>query len=98
MSQHPSFKRSSFGQAHRGVLKRSERVRRLITEGKWSEETGGYGLPKVKIIRFKVKKEKAEKVVDAQAAPAAPAAGTAPAATAPKTPKASDKAKPSSKK
>ena len=100
MSQHPSLRSSDKDKKHRSVLKRFERIKILKDKEKWQEDDSVYGLPKVKIVRFKIKKEKAAAVEGAEtteavpgAAPAAPAAGkaTAPAKGAPA---AKDTAKP----
>ena len=90
MSQHPSLRISDKDKAQRSVLKRHERVKQLKEKEKWDEEDSVYGLPKVKITRFKIKKEKAVAAEGAEgtvegAVPgaAAPAAGASPAAKAP---------------
>ncbi len=95
MSQHPSLRSSGKDKAHRSVLKRYERVKLLKEKEKWSDEESVYGLPKVKIVKYKVKKEKAAAVEGAEGAvpaegAAAPAAGAQPAKAAP----AKDAAKP----
>jgi len=61
MSIHPSLKLHK-GQAEtRSVLKRTERIRMLMAEGKWDRNSSSiYGLPKVKIVKIKIKKEKAQ--------------------------------------
>jgi small basic protein (TIGR04137 family) len=89
MSQHPSLRSSGKDKAHRSVLKRYERVKLLKEKEKWTDGESVYGLPKVKIVKYKVKKEKAvaaegaEGAEGAAAAPgAAPAAGAAPAKAA----------------
>ncbi len=71
MSQHPSLRSSDKDKQHRSVLKRHERLKILKEKEKWKEEDSVFGLPKVKIMRFKIKKEKAA------AAEAAPGAETA---------------------
>ncbi|MEI8175624.1 MAG: small basic protein [Candidatus Omnitrophota bacterium] len=78
MSQHPSLLGSSKGKQHRSVLKRYERLKHLIEKEKWDEDASSvFALPKIKSIKFKVKKEKAAATAtDAAGAPAA-AAGTA---------------------
>lgn len=58
MTQHPSLKIKGSGAAHRSVLKRFERILRLQKEEKWKEGDPIFGLPKVKTIRVKIKKEK----------------------------------------
>ena len=77
MSQHPSLRSSDKDKQHRSVLKRYERVKILKDKEKWEEGSSVFGLPKVKILKFKIKKEKAapaEAVEGAEGA-AAPAAG-----------------------
>lgn len=85
MSQHPSLRISDKDKKQRSVLKRHERIKTLKEKEKWAEEEDSvYGLPKVKVTRFKIKKEKAAAAETAEgaaapgAAPAAP--GAAPAA------------------
>ena len=94
MSQHPSLSSSSKDKQHRSVLKRYERVNILKEKDKWKDEESVYGLPKVKIIKFKIKKEKAavaegaavEGALPAEGATPAPAAKTAPVKDAAKAP------------
>src|SRR3989338_5772349 len=60
MSQNSSLKISSRSKRHRSVFKRFERIRMLIKQGRWNEDAdSAYGLPKVKSIKIKIKKEKA---------------------------------------
>ena len=95
MSIHPSLNISEKDKKQRSVLKRTERLRHMMEKGQWKEGERVYGLPKIKTVRIKIKKEKAEKVEAA-----APAEGAAPAATEAKekaTPKAAP-AKPQEKK
>ncbi len=81
MSQHPSLLGSQKGRQHRSVLKRYEKLKTLIDKEKWDEKNGSiYALPKIKSIKFKVKKEKAATPEAGAAAPAAP--GTAAPAAA----------------
>ena len=61
MSQHPSLRSSEKDKQHRSVLKRHERLKILKEKEKWKDEDSVFGLPKVKVIRFKIKKEKAAK-------------------------------------
>lgn len=79
MSQHPSLRSSDKDKKQRSVLKRYERIKTLQDKEKWDEKKDSvFGLPKVKVTRFKIKKEKAaavegaETVEGAAAAPAAP--------------------------
>jgi small basic protein (TIGR04137 family) len=83
MSQHPSLRSAGKDKAHRSVLKRYERIKQLKEKEKWTDEDSVYGLPKVKIIKYKVKKEKAVVAEGAEGAAAAPGAeGAKPAAGA----------------
>jgi small basic protein (TIGR04137 family) len=61
MAQHPSLRSSGKSKQHRSVLKRFEKIEILKKKGLWKEgEDSVFGLPKVKVLRFKVKKEKAQ--------------------------------------
>lgn len=81
MSQHPSLRSSDKDKQHRSVLKRYERVRILKDKELWKDKESVFGLPKVKIVRFKIKKEKAVAAEGTEAAAAVPGAATgAPAA------------------
>lgn len=80
MSVHPSFK-SGKSKQQRSVLKRLARIILLKKEDKWHEEKDSiFGLPKVKVVKMKIKKEKKEAVEDEAAATAATAAAPAQAA------------------
>ncbi|MBN1872286.1 MAG: small basic protein [Candidatus Omnitrophica bacterium] len=85
MSQHPSLKSGTKDKAHRSVWKRFERLRFLVDKGKWQEGESIFGLPKMKLIKVKIKKEKAE-VAEGEAGAVAPEAGSA-ASQEGKTPK-----------
>lgn len=93
MSIHPSLAISEKDKKQRSVLKRTERIRTMLDKGKWKEGDMVYGLPKLKTVRIKIKKEKAEKVETAATPGAAGEAAAAPAKEAPagKTPKAQEK-------
>ncbi len=81
MSQHPSLLGSQKGKRHRSVLKRYEKLKHLMEKNKWGDESSIYHLPKVKSIKFKVKKEKAAATAETQAA--APGQVAAPGQAAP---------------
>ena len=84
MSQHPSLRISDKDKKQRSVLKRHERIKQLKEKEKWEEDDSVYGLPKVKVTRFKIKKEKAAAAVEgAEGAAAAPGAAASGAAGAP---------------
>lgn len=81
MGIHPSLKSSDKDKKARSVLKRTERLKTMLEKKQWKEGDDVFGLPKIKTVRIKIKKEKAEKTETAAgAAPGtAPAAGAAPA-------------------
>ncbi len=74
MSIHPSLNSSGKAGKARSVLKRIERIRTMMDKDQWKEGDPVYGLPKIKTIRIKIKKEKAEKTEAAAVEGAAPAA------------------------
>lgn len=86
MSIHPSLSSSDKNKKQRSVLKRTERLKTMLEKKLWKEGDDVFGLPKIKTIRIKIKKEKVEKVetatIDAAASPTTVAAGTQPAAKA----------------
>ncbi len=76
MSIHPSLAISEQDKKQRSVLKRSERIRTMMEKGNWKEGDNVYGLPKLKSVRIKIKKEKVEKAAETtEGAAATPAAG-----------------------
>ncbi len=94
MSQHPSLRIDSVRSKHRNVLKRHERIQRLVELEKWNDRATAFGLPKVKSMKIKVKKLKAEKAEGEAGKAAAPAAAVAAPAPAP----AAEKKKPAAGK
>lgn len=75
MSIHPSLKLSDKDKKQRSVLKRTERLRMMLEKNQWKPGDEVYGLPKIKTLRIKIKKEKvAEKVGAAATEGASPAA------------------------
>jgi small basic protein (TIGR04137 family) len=94
MSQHPSLKSSKAGKKVRSVLKRYETFFSLKDKGILTDESSMFGLPKLKIVRTKIKKEKAaEKPEEGQAAAEAAPAASQKEAAAPKAEKKADKKK-----
>jgi small basic protein (TIGR04137 family) len=92
MSIHPSLNFSEKDKKQRSVLKRIERIKHLIEKNEWKEGDKIFGLPKIKSVRIKIKKEKIEKAAEGVAAEgaapaAAPAAGKEAAKPAAKTEK-----------
>jgi small basic protein (TIGR04137 family) len=87
MSIHPSLDTPEKDKKHRSVLKRAERLKTMIEKGIWKEGDKVYGLPKIKTLKIKIKKEKAEKTQEGSLAAesaAAPAAATSEAKSAAK--------------
>lgn len=87
MSIHPSLAVSDKDKKSRSVLKRTERIRQMMERGQWKEGDRIFGLPKIKTVRLKIKKEKSEE----KTAAAAPG-GALPAAADAKTTAAAAKA------
>jgi hypothetical protein len=67
----------------------------MLEKGKWKEGDKIYGLPKIKTVRIKIKKEKAEKATETAAGASAETTSAAPAgketASAKGAPKAQEK-------
>ncbi len=89
MSIHRSLKSANTMKRHRSVLSRLERVKILEDKGSLDPaEANVLGLPKVKHLKLRIRKEKAAAAAEgaaaapgsAAAAAAPPAAGAAPAA------------------
>lgn len=80
MSIHPSLRSSDKDKKARSVLKRTERLRTMLEKGQWKEGDDVYGLPKIKAVRIRIKKEKAEKT-PGEAVSGATGGAAAPAAT-----------------
>ena len=90
MSIHPSLTISEKDKKVRSVLKRTERIKQMQEKNKWKEGDSVYGLPKLKTLRIKVKKEKAEKA-ETTAEGSTPAAAGAKVAAPKAAAKAADK-------
>jgi len=79
MAQHPSLKSQKKGQMHRSVLKRYERIKVLKDKEKWKDGDSVFGLLKLKLLKFKLKKEKAAPAAGAAEGAAEGVAAQAPA-------------------
>ncbi len=74
MSLHSSLRKSGGKTGtQRNVMKRHERLRYLMSRGRWAEGQSAFGLPKIKPERLKAKKA-APKEKEAAAETAEPAA------------------------
>ena len=67
MSIHPSLKVSDKDKKQRSVLKRTERLRTMLEKEQWKPGDKVCGLPKIKTLRIKIKKEKAAEKVEVAA-------------------------------
>lgn len=85
MSVHPSLTSKDKGKGSRSVLKRFERLKELTEKEKWQSGQSVFGLPKIKAVRWKVKK--AKKAAEGEAAATVGAAGAPAAAGAAAAPK-----------
>lgn len=81
MSLHPSLKETLGSRRHKSVLTKLERIKTLLDKETWTFDRSVFGLPKVKVIKVKIKKPKAAEAVAATEGQVAGAAA-APAATA----------------
>ncbi len=87
MSIHPSLKTSGKDEKGKSVLKRIERLRIMLEKNQWKEGDPVTGLPKIKTLRIKIKKEKAAaEKTEAAAGAAGTEAGKTPAAAKPAAP------------
>ncbi len=82
MSIHSSLRSGGSDKKHRSVLKRFERLKMLKESSLWDEGKSVLGIPKVKMQKLKVKKEKAVAGAETPGAPAVAVAG-APVKAAP---------------
>lgn len=79
MSIHPSLGVAVKGKQQKSVLKRVDRIKFLMKKGLWKEDSRIFGLPKIKTVRIKIKKEAAaEKPAEGNAATNAAAPAAAP--------------------
>ena len=77
MSVHPSLSSEDKGKRQRSVLKRFERLKALLEKEKWKPGDSIFGLPKLKALRWKVKKVKKAAEAEGLAAAEGTAAETA---------------------
>jgi len=73
MSIDKSLRRSNQLARSRNVLKRDERIKKLIDDDRWQDGRSPYGLPKVRVVKIvvkKAKKAKEEKTEEGEAAAA----------------------------
>lgn len=85
MTIHSSLSKGSASAHHRTVIKRYEKIQKLQEKKLWDETKSVFGLPKIKMIKIKAKKDKPKAEDDDQAqtpgaAQAVPAKKGSPAA------------------
>ena len=83
MSIHSSLRTGGKGNKHRSVLKRYERLKILKDKNLWDPQKSVLGIPKVKMQKIKVKKEKSSVEAAAPGAAGKPAEATAAPAAKP---------------
>ncbi|MFH1248216.1 MAG: small basic protein [Candidatus Omnitrophota bacterium] len=81
MPIHPSLNIPEKEKKQRSVLKRIERLKSMQIKEQWKPGDSVFGLPKIKSIKIKIKKEKVDKAAEtagteAQAGTTAQAAGS----------------------
>ena len=77
MSIHPSLSDSAKTKKTRSVLKRAERLKIMLDKDTWKQGESIFGLPKIKTLRIKFKKEKAAASATAAGEAAGDTAGEA---------------------
>jgi len=75
MSIDKSLKRKGGMTRQRCVLKRSERIAKMIENGQWADGQSPFGLPKTRVQKIILKKKVKKEAAEGDAAAAAPAAG-----------------------
>ncbi len=78
MSLHRSLKTSQASATSRNVLKRFERIRRMMDTGTWTEGRSVFALPKLKQLRIKARKAAAKEATETAAAQPGAEAGATP--------------------
>lgn len=81
MSLHPSLVSLGKTRKQRTVLKRIERLKYLMEKNLWQEGNPVVGLPKIKILRIKFKKEKTKAAAPGAEGAATPAGPASPVLT-----------------
>lgn len=93
MSIHHTLRSMLKNRKQRSVLKRIERIKYFINKGSFNEQSPVFGLPKIKSLKIKVKKEKVEeKALVGAASPAGATAAPGKSGNQPSAPKAAKSA------
>lgn len=67
MSIHPSLRSAGQDAKQRSVLKRTERLKIMLSKNQWKEGDRVCGLPKIKTVKIRIKKEKTAKAAEGSA-------------------------------
>jgi small basic protein (TIGR04137 family) len=70
MSIDKSLKRKGGMTRTRCVLKRTERIAKMVEDGKWADGRSPFGLPKTRVMKIAVKKKAKKEEGEGDAAPA----------------------------
>jgi small basic protein (TIGR04137 family) len=70
MSIDKSLKRKGGMTRTRCVMKRTERIAKMIEDGRWSDGRSPFGLPKTRVVKIAVKKKAKKEEGEGEAAPA----------------------------
>lgn len=89
MSIHKSLRLGNSLARRRSVLKRAERVDKMLADGRLGADASVFGLPKLRVI-VKVAKKKKKEAAVVEGAEGVPVEGAAPAAATPAAPAAPD--------
>ena len=71
MSIDKSLRTKTGGNTNRSVMKRTERILKMIEDGKWTEGRSPIALPKTRVQKVVLKKKKEKAEGDEAATPAA---------------------------
>ena len=71
MSIDKSLRTKTGGTTHRSVMKRTERILKMMEDGKWTEGRSPIALPKTRVQKVVLKKKKEKAEGDEAATPAA---------------------------
>lgn len=72
MSQHRSLRSAAKDKKQRSVLGRLERIKLLREKDTWQDGDSVFGLPKVKVTKIKMKKDKPKEAEEKKAAEESP--------------------------
>lgn len=71
MSIDKSLKRKGGMRSVRCVMKRTERIAKMMEDGKWTDGQSPFGLPKTRVVKVALKKKPKKEAAEGDAAAAA---------------------------